>query len=370
MKHELSTLELQILIGELNAVKGYYIDQFYEVGENRFRFKLSSKEGKVNLNMEIPYYIALSKSAEVAEEATGFAMAVRKRVSGARIANISLLNNDRILKIDVERKDSAGSFIIEMFGRGNLIITDEKMITLLALQTHEFADRQVRKGEEYTPPQNQSVNLKDEAAVKAVFKSIKDATGSDKLISYLSRKLGLGTMYLEDAIKRQGVDPKIKIKDVDQKTLDKIEEKVEMVIKEGGKAILYLKDGVPEQVAVTDIEKYKELDKKEMPLNEAIETLYTSIPRERTESNAEVEKLESSLKRQSEIIEEMRKEEIACRAKGEFISTNVATLNTLIKLTGSKKASDDELKSIGKGFTIKRVDRAKRALIIETDDAK
>ena len=54
-------------------------------------------------------------------------MAVRKRISGARIAGISLLSKDRILRSAVERKEWKGSIILEMFGRGNLIITEEKM---------------------------------------------------------------------------------------------------------------------------------------------------------------------------------------------------------------------------------------------------
>ena len=62
-----------------------------------------------------------------------------------------------------------------MFGRGNLIITDEKMEILLALQTHEFSDRTVRKGEVYKPPRNESVDLTDREAVGRVFDSAKDA---------------------------------------------------------------------------------------------------------------------------------------------------------------------------------------------------
>ena len=146
MRHELSTLELRILSRELNAVKGYYIDQFYQLGDKRFRMKLSSKEDKANLNIEIPNYIAISSMGEIAEEATGFAMAVRKRISGSKISSIGLLSRDRILSIGVERKEWKGVMIIEMFGRGNLIITDEKMEILLALQTHEFSDREVRNG--------------------------------------------------------------------------------------------------------------------------------------------------------------------------------------------------------------------------------
>ncbi len=371
MRHELSTLELRILARELNAVKGYYIDQFYQLGSARFRMKLSSKEGKINLNIDIPDYIALSNVGELSEEATGFAMAVRKRIAGARISDISLLNNDRILKIGVERKEFKGSLILEMFGRGNLIITDENMETQLALQTHEFADREIRKGEKYNPPKGEGADITDDSAVAKVFESVKEATGTDRLISYLSRRLGVGSMYLEDAIRRQGKDPKVKIKDVDQKTLEAIRERISAIAKSDGKAILYLKDGKPEDVALADIEKYAGLEKKEMPLNDAIKELYSSPQAEVAEKSEEVERLEANIRKQEEAIIRMRQEEKECREKGDFISANIAAVSELIKTAATKKVSEEELNALAKGFKVKRIDRAKKVIIVEKgDDAK
>jgi predicted ribosome quality control (RQC) complex YloA/Tae2 family protein len=369
MRHELSALELRILAGELNAVKGYYIDQFYQTAERKFRIKLSSKEGKINLNIDVPDYIALSNSGEVSEEATGFAMAARKRLSGAKVSNISLLNNDRILVISFDRKDSGGSLILEMFGRGNLIIVDGKMEVSLALQTHEFADRTVRKGELYKPPKNSGIDLMDRAAVKGVFDSVRDAPASDKLAPYLSKRLGLGNLYLEDAIRRQGLDPKAKLKEVNAKTLEKIRERVEAIIAGEGKALLYLKAGKPEDVAVAEIEKYSHLEKKEMPLNEAIEALYSSSPKEENQQNADVERLESSIGRQEEIIKHMQNEEADCRIKGDFISANVGQIGTLIKAASEKRVSEQELAKLAGGeLKLKRLDRAKRVIIIEKGD--
>ncbi len=370
MGHELSMLELRILSGELNAVKGYYIDQFYQLGEMRFRMRLSSKEGKANMNMAIPDYVALSDRGEISEEATGFAMAVRKRVSGARISGIGLLGGDRILEIDVERKEWKGKMILEMFGRGNLIITDDKMEILLALQTHEFADRDVRKGSTYKPPKNGGVDLGDRKAVEEVFDSLKGAPPTDRLVSYLSRRLGIGGLYLEDALAREGLDPKSKIRDLKQEgNVDGFRDRILKLIGDEmkGTAILYLKDGKPADVAVAEISKYSDLEKKEMPLNQAVELFYSARPREEQGDSEEVERLEASLKRQDEIIKGMKEEEAACRRKGDFISARVTPLGELIKAAASKKVSDEELKSIPKDFRVKRIDRAKRVIVIEED---
>ncbi|MDE1865239.1 MAG: NFACT family protein [Candidatus Micrarchaeota archaeon] len=368
MKHELSMLELLVLAKELNAVKGYHIDQFYQLGERRFRIRLSSREGKVNLNIEVPDYIALSSSGEVSEEATGLAMAVRKRVSGARITGVSLLNNDRIIRIAFDRKESGGNIILEMFGRGNLIITDDKMEISLALQTHEFADRSVRKGETYKPPKSETVELTDMKAVDGVFGSIGTAQGSDRLIAYLSRRLGLGAMYIDDAIRRQKLDPKVKIKDVDRKSLDGIRRRVAGILENSGSSILYLRDGKPEDVALAEIEKYSGLEMRRMPLNEAVEALYTSSPRAETEKSADVERLEASISRQEEIIGKMGVEEAECRAKGDFISANVTKIGALIKAASDKRVGEDELAKVAGGIKVKRIDRAKRAITIEVEE--
>lgn len=370
MRHELSTLELQILSKELNAVKGYYIDQFYQLGDKRFRMKLSAKEGKANLNLDIPNYIAISNMGEISDEATGFAMAVRKRVSGSKITEIGLLGRDRILKIVVERKEWKGNMIIEMFGRGNLIITDDKMEILLALQTHEFADREVRKGSVYKPPRNESVDLGSIEEVKGVFATVKDAPQADRLVSYLSKRLGVGSLYLEDALARCGLDTKSKIRDLKEGNLNIIMDAIIAIIEPKGPALLYLKDGRPEDVAVAEIAKYSDLEKREMPLNQAVELFYSSRPREEQGPSDEVERVEASLKKQEEIIKEMQKEEAACRVKGDFISARITPIGELIKATASKKISDEELKAISKEFKVKRIDRAKRVIIIETDDPK
>ena len=314
--------------------------------------------------------MALSNTGEISDEATGFAMAVRKRVSGAKISGIGLLSRDRILSIGVERKEWKGFMIIEMFGRGNLIVTDDKMEILLALQTHEFTDREVRKGAIYKPPRNDSVDLDDREEVRKVFASVKEAPQADRLAAYLSRKLGVGGLYLEDALAKEGLDPKSKIKDVKQETVDGIRERIIKVIEGGGNAILYLKDGRPEEVAVAEIAKYSALEKREMPLNQAVEILYSSRPREEQGPNEEVERIEASLKKQGEIIESMKKEEAACRVKGDFLAARIGPINELIQATASKKLGDGELKGISREFQVKRIDRAKRAITIETDGSK
>jgi predicted ribosome quality control (RQC) complex YloA/Tae2 family protein len=370
MRHELSALELLMLAKELNAVKGYYIDQFYQLGEMRFRIKLSSKGGKANLNIEIPNYVALSDTGEIREEATGFAMAVRKRLSGSRISGIGLLGRDRILDISFERKDAKGRMIIEMFGRGNLIITDERMEILLALQTHEFTDRKIRKGEVYKPPRNESVDLDDKEEVAKVFASLEGAPPGDRLAAYLSRKLGIGNLYLEDAIVGEGLDPKIKIKDLKPGNADGIRDRILSIVGGRGGAILYLKDGKPEDVAVAEIRKYSGLEKREMPLNQAVELFYSSRPREALEKNEDVERIEASLKRQEEIIGQMHREEAESRKKGDFISARVAQIGGLIKAAADKRVSEGELKAAAEDFRVKRIDRAKRVIIIEADDAK
>ena len=93
-------------------------------------------------------------------------------------------------------------------------------------------------------------------------------------------------MYLEDAIRRQGLDPKVKIKDVEAGAWTGSGRGYSSIAGTGGKAILYLKDGKPEDVAVAEIEKYLGLEKKEMPLNQAVEMLYSSGRRRGSRSQA------------------------------------------------------------------------------------
>jgi len=153
--------ELSVIVDELQQFNGFYIDQFYEVSEDRFRIKLT--KNKVQANLQIILSRAINKTEYIEKQGmpTSFASAIRKRIGGFQIHRIAQLNNDRIVLFALKKGVVTLNLIAEMFGKGNLIIADENMRILLTQKVLESGERTIRNGLEYKPP-SQSASYKFE----------------------------------------------------------------------------------------------------------------------------------------------------------------------------------------------------------------
>lgn len=163
---DLSLIELKELIKELKQLNGFYIDQFYETGDDKFRFKLSKNKEKIELQAILAKTINKTSYVQKTEEATNFTLAVRKRITGFQIQGIEQYNNDRIIIFELGKRDAKSNIIFEMFGQGNLVLTDDKMNILLAYKLHDFKDRSVKPGIKYVSPKNEGMKKQDVKIIK------------------------------------------------------------------------------------------------------------------------------------------------------------------------------------------------------------
>ncbi len=148
----INSQELGILVDELAGISGFYIDRFYEIDEGRFRLKVSKKGEQANLQIILSRAIGRTDYVETREKPTDFAVATRKRIEGFMIDSVTQLNGDRIVVIALHKGESHVNIILEMFGKGNFIITDEQKMITLAYDAHEYKDRSIKPGLEYMPP--------------------------------------------------------------------------------------------------------------------------------------------------------------------------------------------------------------------------
>lgn len=157
----ISTREVALLAGELGSLAGYYIDKFYDMGDGRFRMRLSRKGESMNLLCILCHTINRTSYVEKADAPSNFCMAVRKRVEGAVIRRVYQMDDDRIIVFSIERSGSPYNLIFEMFGKGNLVITDASMRISLAYMPHTFKDRAVQVNAEYTAPRRNAAPVRE-----------------------------------------------------------------------------------------------------------------------------------------------------------------------------------------------------------------
>lgn len=164
---ELSYQELEFLVSELGEINGFFIDNFYEIESGLFRIRLSKEGVQRNLQVMLPYAINLTAYQRIREEPTGFASAARKRLNGFMVSGLSIYGGDRIIRVDLQKGDAQIGIILEMFGKGNLVIVDGGMKILLAYRQHDFKDRKVRVGEVYVQPRKNQPPKSSHTAAEA-----------------------------------------------------------------------------------------------------------------------------------------------------------------------------------------------------------
>lgn len=368
---ELYTIELVRLVEELKSLEGLYIDQFYELEKGRFRIKLSRKGEKINLRCILPETINRTEYIELSDEATNFSMAMRKRIDGLAIKSVSQLNNDRIILIKAGTDEKEVNIIFEMFGRGNLVLADNSMKTLLAYQVHNFKDRAVRPNVVYVPPKNQSIASLDRKEIETAIRSTVEGKGGMDILHALTKRLGIGSIYIEEAINRVDIASASKPADLGGDQIISMTESLIGLVgecKKGG-AIAYTKADLAADFSLCQISKYGNLEKREFDsLEGCLDFLYNSEYKHGNETNKEAESIRASIKKQNSILEGIDSEIAECKSTADYIMRHMHEINRTIQSIDASKKSKEEVKQ-QQGIEILNIDwKNKRARIKTNND--
>lgn len=150
---EVPGITLHTLVQKWNEeLSGGYVQQLRAVHEDTFVLKIHTKQNTIQLIIALPHLLIESaRKWENAEEQPPIVNATKKMLDNLRIVHVEQLGMDRIL---VLRGDSA-NIIVELFGEGNLIITNEKDIIQFVHRAKEWKGRTLKMREKYVAPQNE-----------------------------------------------------------------------------------------------------------------------------------------------------------------------------------------------------------------------
>ena len=350
---QISTLEIASLSKELKFLEGFHIDKFYQVDESRFRIKASSKGEKVNLDIWLCRSIGRTDTITIADKPTNFSIAVRRRISGFVVGSVGMLNSDRIIEMKCSKGQEAKSVIFEMFGRGNIILCDGSYTIELAYAPHTFRDRAVKKGATYAPPKNARFTLAATPTGQDIAEMAKSPGAS--IISAISKNFNIGSVYIEDALMRCGVDPRAPAASVGEDACGSIAARINELLAfiDNPKPRIYSKDGTCLDYGICDIMKYEGMEMQEFPMvQEMLERYYTSIgseaPGGTAKPNRAAEETRASIEKQKAAYQEMQKEIEYSKAAGQKIFQNMDLINRIIAYAREKKKFTKE--DIENGF--------------------
>ncbi len=345
--HEITALELGLVIKELRQkVVGSYLKKFYDLGNGAFRFSFHGGEGNFVLYCNPLTTINETDFVEESGAATNFAIAMRKRIEDSKVIDFYQHESDRIAVMVLQGKGAKHRMIIEMFGKGNLILVDENDSIELCHKVASYRDRDVRPRSKYFFPKSGSVELEklDADGINKILKAVSESDG--KVIVELSRYLNVGPLYLEDLITAAGMSPKERLGE------DKISALRTSIISFLEKVRIpspgiYMKGGAMIDYSLFPIAKYSDAEREECAsisemLDRANVSERTVIKEEETNRTDEIDKV---IEQQKALVKGFEEDSAKYSETARRVFARMNEINALVsKIREKKKPELEELK--------------------------
>ncbi|MCU4925703.1 ribosome rescue protein RqcH [Halobacteria archaeon AArc-dxtr1] len=223
-KRELTSVDLAALVRELGAYEGAKVDKAYLYGDDLLRLKMRDFDrGRMELVCEVgevkrAHLVAPERIPDAPGRPPQFAMMLRNRLSGADFVGVEQFEFDRILEFVFERDDGTTRIIVELFGQGNVAVTDGEYEVIDCLETVRLKSRTVVPGSRYEFPDSRTNPL---TISREVFDHEMDESDSD-VVRTLATQLNFGGLYAEEVCTRAGVEKAMEIADADEDVYDRL----------------------------------------------------------------------------------------------------------------------------------------------------
>ena len=329
----MSSVDVRACLKELEEeMVGGRVEKIYHYPPSEIRFKLYAK-GRKDLIVEAGRRIHLTRyPKESPKFPSSFAMLLRKHLEGGRVEAIEQHDFDRVVKIEVDRRDGRRFVIIELFSKGNVILTDENLKVIMPLISEK-----IKPGDRYSFPEKRLTPLDlNKDIVAEILRNERR-----EIVKVLATKCGLGGLFAEETCLRAGVD---KSRMSDELSDDEIERLVKAVkeifepVSRGDfRPHIVAKDGEYIDVLPIELKIYERYEKKYFDsFNEALDEFYAKmlvkeVEREEKEESEEMKKLKKRLEIQLQTKERLEKEAEMFRRIGDLIYENYSVVERLLE---------------------------------------
>ncbi|MDE1824015.1 MAG: NFACT family protein [Candidatus Micrarchaeota archaeon] len=366
---ELSAIELKVVVDGMGSVLANgYVRKFYELGRDAFRIAFYSNQNNYILYAKLARVMNLSEFAEEAGEATQFAVAMRKRIENAKVLGISQKGSDRIVIVGLEAAGKRYNLIIEMFGKGNVVLTDDNSVIELCYKRLRYADRAIGPKLKYEFPRSSSYAFEELSGEKLMDVAALAAKEDSKMIVALSKYINIGPLYMEDIILRTGLNPRERLKEDEipaiAEELARFFERLKHI-----EPRAYIENGKIVDYSITEIRKYRSLESK--PYDSIDRMLDELCMDERgaveDPRKKQVEEIDANIRKQVELSVSMKKDSEDYANTARKIYENMGMINSIIGYFKSRKGVTLQDLRNEFGNMVKELDLKRKTVKIEVD---
>ncbi len=206
-KKEFTSFDVAAAVGELKqSIIDSRVNNIYQFDEKTLGFKLHKiDKPPIRLIMEAGRRLHLTQYAEESPlTPPAFCMALRKYLRGAWISGIEQYEFERIVIVHFRTKTGILNLILEVFGEGNFILTNDKDVIIQALFFKKMRDRDITRNEVLAFPPPISKNPFN-VTLEEFEKTVKDA-GDTEIVRTTAKFFGVGGVYAEEILLRANLE--------------------------------------------------------------------------------------------------------------------------------------------------------------------
>ena len=234
MKTRFSTLDIGFELAELQNLVGMRVNKVYDVDHKTYILKLHRPQEKAVLLLESGIRIHSTRFEwPKNDHPSGFSMKLRKHLANKRLESIKQLGVDRVIDLTFGSADAAYHIILELYDKGNLVLTDHKYLILNILRPRVKGEEKFITRETYpidlvkTEPTELTLEKINNEILPSAFEENSDTQnqkkkkgGANTLKKIFLPYFDKGPAFLEHLMTRSNLDPSTKIKSLADVTDD------------------------------------------------------------------------------------------------------------------------------------------------------
>ena len=217
---EINNLALAYLVDEIKPkIEGGFINKIQSINQELTKIKVHTKDGSRDLIIApSAIFIAQHSFPGMQKGKMNFIEAVKKIIDNKRIISATQHSFDRVVVIELPQH----FLFIELFGGGNLVLTDKELLIVAVKKAEIAKDRTLKKGHKYAFPAgrglsplelNEHLGVLTEGAESGIGKA-------------LIKAVNLSPAMAEEALSLLGIDKDKPVETFSKKELSKIAEKI------------------------------------------------------------------------------------------------------------------------------------------------
>nr|XP_033338960.1 nuclear export mediator factor NEMF homolog [Megalopta genalis] len=142
MKTRFNSYDIVCTLTELQRLIGMRVNQVYDIDHRTYLIRLQRSEEKCVLLLESGNRIHTTGFEWPKNVApSGFSMKMRKHLKNKRLESLTQIGVDRIIDLQFGSGEAAYHIILELYDRGNIVLTDYEMTILNILRPHTEGDK-------------------------------------------------------------------------------------------------------------------------------------------------------------------------------------------------------------------------------------